>query len=93
MEPWYRVVTPRKEVREGPAVQTKTIRVAGTVPPEVWNRLGTKILPKLRTGSDLKVGIDFSVTVNAEVTRNLTSELQQILDDLGLASQTRIDER
>src|SRR5207245_1886238 len=29
-----------------------------SVPPEVWNRLGTKILPKLRSGSDLKIGLD-----------------------------------
>jgi len=39
----------------------------GAVPPEVWNRLGTKILPKLRSGSDLKVVIEFSVTVNRNV--------------------------
>ncbi len=31
----------------------------------VWqpSGLGTKILPKLRSGSDLKVGLEFSVTV------------------------------
>jgi hypothetical protein len=75
-----------------PSVQTRTLRVVGNVPPEVWNRLGTKILPKLRAGSDLKVGIDFSVTVTADVAKNLTSELQQILDDLGLAGRARIDE-
>src|SRR3990172_12122994 len=37
-----------------PDATTKTLRLVGTVPPEVWNRLGTKILPKLRTGSDLR---------------------------------------
>ena len=83
---------PGPEPGPGTAVQTRIVRLVGTVPPEVWNRLGTKILPKLRTGSDLKVGIDFSVTVNADVARNLTSELQQILDDLGLAGRARIDE-
>jgi hypothetical protein len=45
----------------------------------------------LRTGSDLKVGIDFSVTVSADVARNLTSELQQILDDLSITDGVRID--
>ncbi|MBC7336796.1 MAG: AAA family ATPase, partial [Clostridia bacterium] len=29
-----------------------TLRLVGTVPPELWNRLGTKILPKLRSGAD-----------------------------------------
>jgi hypothetical protein len=74
-----------------PGVQTKTIRLVGAVPPEVWNRLGTKVLPKLRSGSDLKVGIDFSVTVSRDVAGSLTSDLRQILDDLGLADKVRID--
>ena len=41
------------------AASTRTLRLVGTIPPEVWNRLGTKILPKLRSGSDLKIGLDF----------------------------------
>jgi len=64
----------------------------GTVPPEVWNRLGTKILPKLRSGSDLKVAVDFSVTVNADVARSLTSDLRHMLDDLGLADKVKIQD-
>ncbi|MEW6542166.1 MAG: DUF499 domain-containing protein [Nitrospirota bacterium] len=75
-----------------PGVQTKTIRLVGAVPPELWNRLGTKVLPKLRSGSDLKVGVDFSVTVRTDVALSLTSDLRQILDDLGLADKVRIDE-
>ncbi|HOK44453.1 MAG TPA: hypothetical protein PLK67_00880 [Bryobacteraceae bacterium] len=31
--------------------------------PLVEDGLGTKVLPNLRAGSDLKVGVDFSVTV------------------------------
>jgi hypothetical protein len=73
-----------------PGVQTKTIRLVGAVPPEMWNRLGTKVLPKLRSGSDLRVGVDFSVTVNRDVAGSLTSDLRQILDDLGLADKVQI---
>jgi hypothetical protein len=73
-----------------PGVQTKTIRLVGTVPPEVWNRLGTKVLPKLRSGSDLRVGVDFSVTVDRDVAGSLTSDLRQILNDLGLAEKVQI---
>jgi hypothetical protein len=73
-----------------PGLQTKTIRLVGAVPPEVWNRLGTKVLPKLRSGSDLRVGVDFSVTVNRDVAGSLTSDLRQILDDLGLADKVQI---
>ncbi|HLG42630.1 MAG TPA: AAA family ATPase, partial [Planctomycetota bacterium] len=82
-----------REAGPGPApgIQTKTIRLVGTVSPEVWNRLGTKILPKLRSGSNLKIGVDFSVTVNANSAGSLASDLRQILADLGLAEMVRIE--
>lgn len=74
-----------------PVVQTRTLRLMGTIPPEVWNRLGTKILPKLRSGSDLKIGLDFSVTVKADGASSLASELRQVLQELGLAEQVQVE--
>jgi hypothetical protein len=74
-----------------PRVQSTTIRVAGAVPPEVWNRLGTKILPKLRSGSELKIRLDFSVTVNADTAGSLVSDLRQLLQELGLAETLRVE--
>jgi hypothetical protein len=71
---------------------TRTIRIVGTVPPEVWNRLGTKVLPKLRSGSDLRIGVDFSVTVSENFSASFISDLRQTLDDLGLAETVQIDE-
>ena len=68
-----------------------TLRLKGTVPPEVWNRLGTRILPKLRSGDDLRVGVEFSVSVDAGLAQGFQLELQQSLDDLGLAEQVRVD--
>jgi len=70
---------------------TRTLRLVGSVPPEVWNRLGTKILPKLRSGSDLKIGLDFSVTVSADSANGLAAELRQILEELGLAEALKVD--
>lgn len=63
----------------------------GSVPPELWNRLGTKVLPKLRSGADLKVGVDFSLTVEEPAGRALQSELLQILDELGLRDRIRVE--
>jgi hypothetical protein len=74
-----------------PTPQTRTVRLIGTLPPELWNRLGTKILPKLRSGSDLNVGVDFSVTVKKDAAQALETELRQILDDLGLTGKFRIE--
>jgi hypothetical protein len=87
-------VTPENVVEPGitPAAgaEMTTLRLVGTVPPEVWNRLGTKILPKLRAGSELKVGVDFSVTVSADIAAGMTSELRQIIDELGLADTVSV---
>ncbi len=76
----------------GPVTGTakRTIHLLGRIPPELWNRLGTKILPKLRTGADLTVGVEFTVTVSAEGAASLTSELRQLLQELGLADAVRI---
>lgn len=82
---------PAMGIEPVPGVETRTLRLVGTVPPEVWNRLGTKILPKLRSGADLKVGVDFSVTVNAAVAESLASDLRQIVKELGLAATVRFD--
>jgi hypothetical protein len=70
----------------------RTLRISGSIPPEVWNRLGTKILPKLKSGGDFKVGIDISVTLSPDLARSVESELRQILDDLGLSDKVRIGE-
>jgi hypothetical protein len=75
-----------------PGPTSKTIRLTGNVPPELWNRLGTRILPKLRTGMSLKIGIDFSVAVETANANNLQAELRQVLDDLGLRDAVDMQE-
>jgi Protein of unknown function (DUF499) len=72
-------------------VSTRTLRLVGTIPPEVWNRLGTRILPKLRSGSELKIGLEFSVTVSADSASGFATELRQILQDLSLAEAIRVE--
>jgi hypothetical protein len=72
------------EVHLQPPPTSKTVRLAGTVPPELWNRLGTRVIPKLRSGKDLQAGIDITVTVDTASAAALQVELRQILDDMGL---------
>ena len=64
--------------RHLPIAQKTRLRLAGAVPPEVWNRLGTSVLPKLGSGDDLSIGIDFSVSVG-HLAQNMEAELRQIL--------------
>jgi hypothetical protein len=69
---------------------TRTIRLSGNVPPELWNRLGTKPIPKLRSGKDLSIEVQFSATVEMSLSRTLESELRQLIQDLGLTDKILI---
>jgi hypothetical protein len=79
-------------VVEPAAPTTKTIKLSGNIPAELWNRLGTRVLPKLRTGRDIAIGINFSVTVAAGDAQGLQADLKQILTDLGLQDSLDLDE-
>jgi hypothetical protein len=70
---------------------TRTVRLSGLVRPELWNRLGSKILPKLRTGTDLRLGVDISVNWPAGEAATLEAELNQVLRELGLEATVRIE--
>jgi hypothetical protein len=70
--------------------ETRTIRLVGAVPSELWNRIGTKLLPKLKSGSDLKIEVNFSVTVQRDVVGSLAADLRQVLDELQLADKVQI---
>ncbi len=82
---------PEPEPEPSPIRAARTFRVSGEVPPEIWNRLGTKVLPKLRGGSDLKVGIEFSVTIDGQLAAGFEMDIRQILEDLGLTGRVQID--
>ena len=49
------------------------------------------MLPKLRSGDDLSVGVEFSVSIGSASAKNMETELQQILDDLGLGDRVRVE--
>ncbi len=74
-----------------PAGEAVTLRLSGSVPPEVWNRLGTRILPKLRGVGNLRVVVSLETTVPAEQGGALASEVRQILHELGLEGYMRIE--
>lgn len=73
--------------------KVRTLRLVGSLPSELWNRLGTKLLPKLRSGDDLKIGIEFTVTVKAEIVQSLEADLRQALEDLGIQDRIKIEKQ
>ena len=68
-----------------------TLSLNGTVPPETWNRIGIKVLPKLRLGQDLRLGIHLSVTVSSDSAASMEAEFNQILDELSLKDSVRVE--
>jgi hypothetical protein len=77
-----------------PTIETDAVtcilRVSGNVPPELWNRLGNRLLPKLRQGQSLKLGVDFTLQVSATEAAHLQAELRQALGDLNLLGAVQI---
>ena len=70
---------------------TRSVRIHGEIPPEIWNRIGTRLLPKLRAGRDLKVGVRFEVTAERGEAMTLEADVRQILDDLQLGGRVQIE--
>ena len=60
------------------------LRVSGSVPPELWNRLGTKVIPKLRSGDGLIASVEFTVEVTPAAADVLEADLLGVFAELGL---------
>lgn len=74
------------------AVPAKTLlRVKGAVPPELWNRFGSKIIPKLRSAEQLQARVELTVEVEGAALPSLETEIQQILSDLDLIGKVVVE--
>jgi hypothetical protein len=73
-----------------PISSKRTITVCGVIPTEVWNRLGRTLIPKLKMGGDLSVGLNVSVEVEADTVQGFQMELMQILQDLNLDTAVKV---
>jgi hypothetical protein len=66
------------------------ISVSGTIPPEQWNRLGTRLLPKMRAAGTLTAEVRLEAELDPGRAAALSTELKQIIDELGLSASLRI---
>lgn len=75
-----------------PAEENIRLRVSGPIPWELWNKLGTRLLPKLRSADqNLSLNLDASLTVPSRDVAQLETDLRQALRDLGLEGLVRIE--
>lgn len=66
----------------------RKFRVKGEIPPESWNRLGTKLIAKLRSSSEgLKVEISLEASAEAAAAKSLVDDLRQALDHLSASDR------
>src|SRR5260370_27262945 len=67
------------------------ISVSGNIPPEQWNRLGTRLIPKMRTAGTLTAAIRFEAEVDPTRVAALATELQEIINEIGLSGSVRVE--
>jgi hypothetical protein len=74
-----------------PASKSLVFKISGSVPAESWNRFGSKLLPKLRTGDHVQARVELSCRIDSSGATNLETDVRQLLDDLGLSGQFSIE--
>jgi len=67
------------------------LRVKGLVPPELWNRFGSKIIPKLRSAEQLQARVELTVEVETSALASFEMEIQQVLADLDLGGKIVVE--
>jgi hypothetical protein len=67
------------------------ISVAGNIPPEQWNRLGTRLIPKMRAAGSITATIRLEGEVDPGRAAALSAELQQVIDEIGLSASMRVE--
>jgi hypothetical protein len=76
-----------------PAAAPRVVRVSGQVSPELWNRLGTRLIPRLRAGERLRLTVELEATFPADQAEGVTKEVALAVMDLGLDRQLFVEER
>jgi hypothetical protein len=83
---------PEASTSPAPSESNRTVRVTGVLPAESWNRLGTKLIPKLRAGTEVSVKVELSAKFSGRDASRTADELRQVLKDLGIGGTLRVEE-
>lgn len=86
------VQAPEGSTSPAPPEPNRTVRVTGVLPAESWNRVGTKLIPKLRSGAEVSVKVEFSARFSGRDASRVADELRQILKDLGMGGSLWVEE-
>ncbi|MDR2730237.1 MAG: DUF499 domain-containing protein [Treponema sp.] len=87
---------PQPFAKDTPSLETpvtpseRNIQITGKIPPDSWNRIGTKIIPKIRVGNNLQINVAISFSVDNNLAQSTVSELDQTIDDLELSDDLKV---
>ena len=70
-----------------PAGQKVKLSITGNIPREAWNRVGSGLITKLHHSAEVNANVELSAIIGAEQAPNLTHELRQAMNELGLDLQ------
>lgn len=68
------------------------LRATGLVPPELWNKLGTRLIPRLRTGTDVVLQVTATVKLSASERERIKQEIKRALAELGLGENWKVED-
>jgi hypothetical protein len=71
----------------------KTIVLTGVIPPELWNKVGIRLIPKLRAGAQPTLGVNFVLELDSPKAENLVRDIQQALADLEMTGKIKVEVR
>lgn len=74
-----------------PVPSTVTLKISGAVPPELWNRFGSKVIPKVRAGQEVQVKVELSCRLDSAAAGSAETDIRQILQDLGLGGVVKVE--
>jgi hypothetical protein len=82
--------TPSLETPVVPVPSEKIIQITGKIPPDSWNHIGTKVIPKIRVGNNIQINVAISFSVDNKLAQSTVSELEQAIDDIGLSDDLKV---
>jgi len=76
---------------EPPTPADRHLIIEGPIPVDVWNRLGLKVVTKLKAaGGELGVRVEFDLRIDGTRAAALEGELKECIRDLGLGERLTI---
>jgi hypothetical protein len=66
------------------------IRISGEVPSKQWNKIGIKLIPKLRSTNGLHIEVVMTGNLDGTAATTFLEEVNQAINDLGLHAKLNV---